>query len=231
MNARDRARELRAGVRVAPSILSADFGILRSQVREVLDAGARVVHVDVMDGHFVPPITVGTLAVSAIADEVHQAGGVVEAHLMLQRPDLQLSDFIDAGADSVTFHAEATPHADYVVRLIADQGAGVGVAINPGTPVVAFEELADSIDVALCMTVNPGWGGQPFIERSLAKLLRLRALVGPALAVEVDGGIDAQTAPRCLESGATLFVAGSAIFGGKDPGAAYRELAAAVGAA
>jgi ribulose-phosphate 3-epimerase len=231
MTGRERARELRAAVRVVPSILSADFGDLRNQVREVLDAGARVIHVDVMDGHFVPPITVGTLAVAAIADEVHAAGGMVEAHLMIEQPERQVREFAGSGADSVTFHAEATPNADYVARLIADHGAGVGVAINPATPVGVLEELAGSIDLALCMTVNPGWGGQDFIERSLAKLIRLRSLLGEDTPIEVDGGIGPQTAPRCREAGASLFVAGSAIFGGEQPGEAYRAIAGSVGAA
>ena len=230
MTGRERARELRAAVRVAPSILSSDFGELRAQVREVLDAGARVIHVDVMDGHFVPPITVGTIAVAAIADEVHSAGGMVEAHLMIEQPERQVREFIGSGVDAVTFHAEATPNADYVARLIADHGAGVGVAINPATPVLALEELADSIDMALCMTVNPGWGGQEFIERSLAKLVRLRSLLGEGTPIEVDGGMDPHTAPRCLQAGATLFVAGSAIYGSEQPGDAYRAIAGSVGA-
>lgn len=231
MSGRERARELRAAVRVAPSILSADFGDLRAQVREVLDAGARVIHVDVMDGHFVPPITVGTLAVSAIADEVHSVGGMVEAHLMIEQPERQLREFVAAGADSVTFHAEATPNADYATRMITDHGAAAGIALNPATPVGALEELAGSIDLALCMTVNPGWGGQAFIERSVSKLARLRALLGADTPIEVDGGIDPQTGPRCLDAGATVFVAGSAIFDSLEPGEAYRAIAGAVGAA
>ena len=212
------------GVRVAPSILSADFGRLREQVAEVLQAGARIVHVDVMDGHFVPPITLGPLVVAALAEGVREVGGTLEVHLMIERPERQVADFVKAGASSVTFHAEATPHAAYTANLIREHGAGVGLAINPGTPVGALAELVESIDLALCMTVNPGWGGQPFIEHSLEKLPRVRAIVGAEVAVEVDGGIDSHTAPRCAAAGANVFVAGSAIFSSADPGAAYAEI-------
>jgi ribulose-phosphate 3-epimerase len=187
--------ELLRGVRVAPSILSADFARLREQVGEVLDAGARIVHVDVMDGHFVPPITVGPLVVAALREQVGRAGAMLDVHLMIERPERHVADFVQAGADSITFHAEATPHVAYTADLIRKSGAGVGLAINPATPVGALAEVVELLDMALCMTVNPGWGGQPFIAHSPAKIKRVRAIVGAGVAVEVDGGIDPETAP------------------------------------
>jgi len=225
-----RAQPLLRGVRVAPSILSADFSRLGEQVAEVLDAGARVIHVDVMDGHFVPPITVGPLIVSGIAEQAHSAGAMLDVHLMIERPERHVADFVKAGADSVTVHAEATPHVAYAASMVRDSGACVGVAINPGTPVGALAELASSIDLALCMTVNPGWGGQPFIDGSPQKVDRLSAIVPEEVALEVDGGIDAETAPLCRESGANVFVAGSAIFEADEPAEAYRAIARSVGA-
>jgi ribulose-phosphate 3-epimerase len=224
------ARELLGGVRVAPSILSADFGRLREQVGEVLAAGARVIHVDVMDGHFVPPITVGPLVVAGLAEQVRAAEAMLDVHLMIERPERHVREFVKAGAHSVTFHAEATPHLAYAAGIIRESGACVGVAINPGTLVGALSESAGAIDMALCMTVNPGWGGQPFIDHSLHKIPRVRAIVGDEVAVQVDGGVDAETAPACRQAGANVFVAGSAIFGAEDPGAAYRAIVGAVGA-
>jgi len=223
-------KELIAEPRVAPSILSADMGRLGAQVAEVMDAGARVVHFDVMDGHFVPPITIGPLVLSGIADQVHAAGGVVDVHLMIEAPERQIEDFVKAGADSITFHEEATPHAHRTLAAIRELGCLAGVAINPGTPVEAVQELRGMADLVLCMTVNPGWGGQSFIETSPEKVERLAPLVGKA-AIEVDGGVDSQTAAPLAAAGAQLFVAGSAVFGADDPAAAYAEIAAAADAA
>jgi ribulose-phosphate 3-epimerase len=216
--------------RVAPSILSADMARLGSQIEEVMAAGARVIHFDVMDGHFVPPMTIGPLVLSAIADQVHDAGGVVDAHLMIEAPERQIADFARAGADSITFHQEATPHAHRTLTAVRELGCLAGIAINPGTPVETVQELRGMADVVLCMTVNPGWGGQSFIATSPDKVERLASLVGEAR-IEVDGGVDATTAGPLAAAGAHLFVAGSAVFGADDPAAAYAEIAAAAGAA
>ena len=193
-------------------------------------AGARVIHVDVMDGHFVPPITIGPLVAASIADRVHAAGGALDVHLMIEAPERHIEAFAAAGADSITFHEEATPHVNRTLAAIRELGCLAGIAINPGTPVEALAELRDCADIALCMTVNPGWGGQAFIEGSNDKVSRLAAVLGAAK-IEVDGGIDAGTAGPIAEAGASLFVTGSAVFGATDPAAAYAEIVAASGAA
>jgi ribulose-phosphate 3-epimerase len=223
----ERMRDLIASPRVAPSILSADFAQLGAQLDEVMEAGARVIHFDVMDGHFVPPITIGPLVAASIAERVHAAGGAVDVHLMIERPERQIEAFAEAGADSITFHEEATPHANRTLAAIRELGCLAGVAINPGTPVETLTELRDLADIVLCMTVNPGWGGQAFIPGSPDKVKRLKPLVGDAR-IEVDGGIDASTAGSVAEAGASLFVAGSAVFGASDPAAAYSEIVEAI---
>jgi ribulose-phosphate 3-epimerase len=217
--------------RIAPSILSADFGRLRSQVGEVLDAGARVIHVDVMDGHFVPPITFGAVAVQAIADVVHDASGIIDVHLMVERPERHIADIASAGADSITIHVEATPHVHYSLQAIREAGCTAGAALCPATPVEMVADVAgETLDMALCMSVNPGWGGQSFIEGSLDKLHRLRRMLPDEVGVEVDGGVNEETSPRVVRAGANLLVAGSAVFGSADPAATYAALVQAAGA-
>ncbi len=222
--------ELLTRRQVAPSILSADYARLGEQVAEVMDAGARVIHVDVMDGHFVPPITIGPLIVESLREQVAAAGGWLDVHLMIERPERHLSDFASAGANSITVHVEATPHVAYALKAIRELGCAAGVALNPGTATEAVEPLVDDADLVLCMSVNPGWGGQKFIPHSLARLMQLRSLARGDVPIEVDGGIDVDTAPRCAEAGAGLFVAGSSVFGAPDPAEAYRRLSASIDA-
>jgi ribulose-phosphate 3-epimerase len=213
---------------IAPSILAADFARLGEQVAAVMDAGARVIHVDVMDGHFVPPITMGPLVVAALEEQVHAAGGYIDVHLMIERPERHVTAFADAGADGITVHVEATPHVHYALAHIRDAGCRAGLALCPGTPAEAVSAVLGDVDLVLCMTVDPGWGGQAFLPSSLEKIRRLRALVGDGPALEVDGGIDAATAGSCAEAGATVFVAGSKVFGSADPSAALQEIVAAL---
>jgi ribulose-phosphate 3-epimerase len=217
--------------RVAPSILAADPARLGAEVDEVLAAGARVIHVDVMDGHFVPPITLGPLVVSALRERVAAADALLDVHLMIAAPERQIGEFARAGADVITVHAEATAHAHRALGAVRDAGCMAGLALNPATPVGIVAETAELVDVVLCMSVNPGWGGQAFIPASLGKLARLRAAAGARPVLEIDGGVDAETAAPCAQAGAGLLVAGSAIFGSGDPGTAYRRLAELVDAA
>jgi ribulose-phosphate 3-epimerase len=210
---------------VAPSILAADFARLGAQVQDVLDAGARTIHVDIMDGHFVPALSMGPPVVSALADQVHGADGYLDVHLMVERPEHYVTEFAKAGADGITLHVEATPHANYALAAVRDAGCRAGLALCPSTPVIAVSELTEDVDLVLCMTVNPGWGGQEFLPGSVSKIERLRSAIGERPALEVDGGIDTTTAGPCARAGASVFVAGSAVFGAADPGAAYRAVA------
>jgi ribulose-phosphate 3-epimerase len=217
--------------RIAPSILSADFARLNAQVADVLAAGARVIHVDVMDGHFVAPITFGAPIVSALADQVHDVGGIIDVHLMIERPERHIKDFARAGADSITIHVEATPHVHYALSLIRESGCTAGAAVCPATPASSLDEVGrENLDLALCMSVNPGWSAQRFIPGSLDKLSRMRASLPGHVALEVDGGINGQTIAPSVQAGANLLVAASALFGSGDPAEAYRDLAARAGA-
>jgi ribulose-phosphate 3-epimerase len=213
--------------RIAPSILAADFAHLGAQVRDVVDAGARVIHVDVMDGHFVPPFSMGPQVCSAL--RALELDIELDVHLMVERPERHVADFASAGASNITVHFEATPHVHYAVQAIRDAGCTAGVAITPSTPVAALAEIRGEVWSVLCMTVNPGWGGQQFIPASLDKIRRLRELIGPDVELEVDGGIDTETAGPCAEAGASLFVAGTSVFGNPDPGAGFRQVAGRAG--
>lgn len=224
----DRIRALFASRQVLPSILSADFSRLGEQVATVMDAGARLIHVDVMDGHFVPPITIGPLVAASIAEQVHDAGGALDVHLMIEDPERQVDAFVKAGADAISFHVEATPHAHRVAAQIREAGALAGIVLNPGTPVEAIGAVATEVDFVLCMSVNPGWGGQRFIPTSTERLRRLREMLPDAVALQVDGGVDARTAPEVAAAGANLLVAGSAVFGSPDPAGAFKAIASAI---
>jgi ribulose-phosphate 3-epimerase len=218
-------------VQIAPSLLSADFACLGEAVAQAERGGADLIHFDVMDGHFVPNITMGPPVLKSLA---RVARLPIDVHLMIENPDRYVEAFVDAGAASVTVHAEATVHLHRTVHLIKSLGAKAGVAINPATPAVALEEIAGDVDYVLVMTVNPGFGGQTFIPRSASKVRLVRELLdraGSRAPIEVDGGIDVTTAPRIVAAGADILVAGNAVFGAPDPERAIRELRAAATAA
>ena len=214
-------------LQIAPSLLSADFAALGEAIELVEAGGADLIHVDVMDGHFVPNITLGPPIVKAIRK---RARVPLDVHLMIESPDLFIEAFVEAGAASVTVHAEAVVHLNRTVNFIKSLGARAGVALNPATPVVALEEIACDLDYVLVMTVNPGFGGQTFIPRSESKVRQVRELLrreGSTAPIEVDGGIDVHTAPRIVAAGADILVAGNSIFNTPDPTAATRALRAA----
>ena len=198
---------------IAPSILSADFTRLGEEIAAAEAGGADWIHVDVMDGHFVPNITIGPMIVAAARRATRLP---LDVHLMIEKPDLYLNDFVAAGADMLTVHQETCPHLHRTVQRIRELGARPGVAVNPATPVESLAEILPFVDLVLIMTVNPGFGGQTFISESLPKIARLKRHLassgGPTPQIEVDGGIDPSTAPSVVAAGATVLVAGSAIF-------------------
>lgn len=214
-------------VRIAPSILSADFASLGQAVAAVTRGGADLIHIDVMDGHFVPNLTMGPPVVQSLSRITRVP---LDVHLMIEEPDRYLEVFVRAGAAMISVHAEVLPHLHRTLQAIKELGAKAGVALNPSTPVVALEEIAGDVDHVLVMSVNPGFGGQTFIPRTESKIQAVRALLdrqGSTAPIEVDGGIDQTNAARVVQAGATILVAGHSIFGTGDPERATRDLRAA----
>lgn len=203
-------------VKIAPSILSADFSKLGEEIKDVEKGGADYIHVDVMDGHFVPNITIGPLIVEAIRPITKLP---LDVHLMIEHPDQYIEAFANAGADFITVHVEACKHLHRTIHHIKSFGVKAGVVLNPATPVQMIENVIDDIDMVLLMTVNPGFGGQKFIEQVLPKIRQVKDLVdkkGLSVEIEVDGGVNEETARKCVEAGANVLVAGSAIYNEKD---------------
>ena len=218
-------------IQIAPSILSANFADLGRDIAAVERGGADLIHVDVMDGHFVPNITIGPVVVRAIRKVATRP---LDVHLMIEEPDRYIDDFIAAGATMVSVHQEVLPHLNRTIAYIKSRGARAGVVLNPSTPVSMLEEIANDVDFVLVMSVNPGFGGQAFIPDSVDKVRRVRDLLtraGSTAAIEIDGGIDASNAGDVVAAGASILVAGSAIFGSADPEAATRALRAATSSA
>lgn len=214
-------------VQIAPSILSADFAALGAAIAAAERGGADLIHVDIMDGHFVPNLTMGPPVVRSIS---RVAKVPLDVHLMIEEPDRYIEAFAAAGAAMISVHVEVAPHLHRTIQAIKELGVKAGVALNPSTPVGALEEIAGDLDHVLVMSVNPGFGGQTFIARSESKIRAIRALLdrqGSAAPIEVDGGIDRTNAARIVEAGATILVAGNSIFGTGDPERATRELRAA----
>jgi len=211
--------------KIAPSILSADFAKLGDEIKDVERGGADWIHVDVMDGHFVPNITIGPLIVDAIRPHTTLP---LDVHLMIENPEQYIPAFVKAGADWITVHAEACTHLHRVIHFIKEQGVKAGVALNPATPLSAIEEVLEDLDMVLIMTVNPGFGGQSFIESTLSKITRLRSMLDARglqhVHIEVDGGINEETVARVVQAGADVFVAGSAVFGHPDRKAAMDRI-------
>ncbi len=218
-------REWVRGTEIEPSLYAADFARLGEQVDELLDAGVRIFHFDVGDGHFVEPVTIGPIVLRSIAGRVHARGGVLDCHLMVANPARHIPQIAAAGGDSVTFHHEVTDDAEGLARLAREHGVGAGLAFNPETAVADAARSADASDLVLCMSIHPGYSGQAFLPESLDRIRELRALLPSHVHVQVDGGIGEGNVESVRSAGATLVVAGSAVFDAPDIAGAYRRLA------
>jgi ribulose-phosphate 3-epimerase len=216
------------GVEIEPSLYAADFTRLGEQIETLLDAGARVFHFDIGDGHFVEPVTIGPIVLQAIAPLIHGRGGVLDCHLMVDNPSPHIPQVARAGGDSVTFHYEVVSDVVAAAGEARELGLGVGLAFNPESDPAEVAAAADGVDLVLCMSIHPGYSGQRFMPETIGRLRTLRAALPAEVHVQVDGGVNLETAPAAREAGANLLVAATAIFGGEDIADAYRALAAEV---
>jgi ribulose-phosphate 3-epimerase len=216
------------GVEIEPSIYAADFSCLREEIVAVMDAGARIFQFDVGDGHFIEPVTIGPIVLQSISSLVHEREGVLDVHLMTEHPDRHFRAVADAGGDSVTFHVEAVDDVRGVAARARELGLAVGLAFNPETEPEDVAPAAGDVDLVLCMSIHPGYSGQKFMPEALERIRRLRELLPDSTPIQVDGGVGLDNVRALVEAGATLLVAGSSVYGGDDPGTAYRVLRAAL---
>jgi ribulose-phosphate 3-epimerase len=222
-------KEWSRGVEVEPSLYAADFSCLREDIVSVMDAGARIFQFDVGDGHFIEPVTIGPIVLQAISPLVHDRAGVLDVHLMTEHPDRHFRAVAEAGGDSVTFHHEAVDDIAAVAARARELGLAVGLAFNPETQPEDAAAAAGEVDLVLCMSIHPGYSGQKFMPEALDRIRRLRELLPDDKPIQVDGGVGLDNVGELRDAGASLLVAGSSIYGGEDPGTAYRELVTALG--
>lgn len=213
-------------VEIEPSLYAADFNVLGAQIDELMEAGVRIFHYDVGDGHFVPPVTIGPIILESIGPRIRERGGLVDVHLMVTDPIHHFEQVKSAGGDSVTFHYEAVDDVPATIGAARGLGLGAGVAFNPESPPEAVAGVSQDADLVLCMSIHPGYSGQPFMREALDRIRTLRRLLPEGTPIQVDGGVGHDNAPEIVEAGARLLVVGSHIFGGPEIGGAYRAIAA-----
>jgi ribulose-phosphate 3-epimerase len=221
-------RQWQRGIEIEPSLYAADFSCLREEIVAVMDAGARIFQFDVGDGHFVEPVTIGPIVLQSISPLVHEREGVLDVHLMTEHPDRHFRAVAEAGGDSVTFHIEAVEDVPAVAARARELGLAVGIAFNPETEPDDVAAAAGDVDLVLCMSIHPGYSGQEFMPEALDRIRRLRELLPDGTPIQVDGGVGLDNIRDLRAAGASLLVAGSSVYGGDDPGTAYRTLVAAL---